>query len=293
MKPSSFEYFEANTISEAVDVLSGPEDARVLAGGQSLVPLMNLRLARPELLVDVNGIPELEMFKVDGSGGNVRFGSNCRHRFLETAPEVAEVAPLVAESAALVGHVHIRNRATFGGSLAHADPAAELPAMMVVLQGQVEVTGEGGTRTIAAKDLFDGPFMTTLADGELLTAIEVPRAAAGDGTAFSEFALRHGDFAVVGVAAWVHLDDNGTCRGARLAGCGLGPTPVDLSSTVTGLLGEDSLGDSVLTEVAAEITMTIDPPEDVHGSKEYRRDLTKSVAIDALRRAWARAGDRS
>ena len=288
MKPPRFEYVAAETVGEAADALAGTEGARILAGGQSLVPLMNLRLARPTLLVDVNHLRALSGF--EARNGTLRFGAMCRHRFLETDPLVREKAPIVAEVAGLIGHVHIRNRGTFGGSLAHADPVAELPTLLVALGGHVIATSTGGERAIPAAELFAGPFMTSLESSELLTAVEMPGHSEGDGGAFSEFARRHGDFATAGVAVILHRDDSGTCKQLRVAGCGLGATPVDLSATGDFLLGESVLAGGAPEELGRRVAAAADPPGDVHGSKDYRRELAAVLAADALRRAWERAG---
>lgn len=287
MKPARFEYLAVDSAAEAVEALASAEDARVLAGGQSLVPLMNLRLARPTLLVDVNGVGALSGF--EARNGTLRFGAMCRHRFLETDPEVRERAPIVAETAGLIGHIHIRNRGTLGGSLAHADPVAEFPALLVALGGSVVAASAAGERTIPAAELFEGPFTTALEPSELLSAVEIPAHSEGDGGAFSEFVLRHGDFATAGVAIIVHRDGSGTCDALRVAGCGLGPTPMDLSAAGEFLLGESALGSGAAQELGRRVAAASDPSGDVHGSAEYRRELAAVLATDAVRRAWARA----
>ena len=288
MKPARFEYVAAGSVTEAAEALAGAEDARVLAGGQSLVPLMNLRLARPSMLVDLNGVGTLS--GLEARNGTLRFGAMCRHRFLETDPDVRRQAPIVAETAGLIGHVGIRHRGTFGGSLAHADPVAELPALLVALGGQVIAGSTGGERAIPAAELFAGPFTTVLEPSELLIAVEVPAHSEGDGGAFSEFVRRHGDFATAGVTVVLHRDDSGTCERLRIAGCGLGATPVDLSAAGEFLLGESVLGDGAAEELGRRVASAADPPGDVHGSQEYRRELAAVLAADAVRRAWQRAG---
>ena len=287
MKPPRFDYVAAGSVAEAAEALAGTEDARILAGGQSLVPLMNLRLARPRLLVDVNGVRDLVSF--EGRNGTLRFGAMCRHRFLETDPMVRQKAPIFAETAALIGHVHIRNRGTLGGSIAHADPVAELPALLVALDGRVIATGAGSERAIPAAELFTGPFMTSLGPSELLTAVEVPAHTVGDGGAFSEFARRRGDFATAGVAVIVHRNGSGTCERLRIAGCGLGPTPVDLTAAGEFLVGESELSDGAAQELGRRVAAAADPPGDVHGSKDYRRELAAVLAADAAGKAWRRA----
>lgn len=288
MKPARFEYVAAGSVSEAVEALADTEEARVLAGGQSLVPLMNLRLARPSVLVDVNGVGAMANFET--RNGALRFGAMCRHRFLETDLRVRQSAPIVAEVAGLIGHVGIRNRGTLGGSLAHADPVAELPALLLALSGQVIASSTAGERAIPAADLFVGPFTTSLEPSELLSAVEIPAHSEGDGGAFSEFVLRHGDFATAGVVVILHRDGSGTCERVRIAGCGLGPTPVDLSATGEFLVGESDLTVGAAKELGRRVAATADPTGDVHGSAEYRRELAAVLAADAVRRAWDRAG---
>ena len=288
MKPPRFDYVAAGSVDEAVAALANSDDARILAGGQSLVPLMNMRLARPATLVDINGIGDLD--GVETTNGTARFGSIARLRMLESEPAVASAAPLIAEAAALVGHVHIRNRSTLGGCLAHADPAAELPAALVALDGQVEVSGPNGNRTIPASELYVGPFETSIEPSEMLVGVDVPGHENGDGTAFSEFALRHGDFAVAGIAVALSLDTDGSCTKARMAGCGLGSTPIDLSEAASTLTGEASLGSALLDEVAHRVGDAVEPPDDLHGSSDYRRQLAQVLAADAVQTAWTRAG---
>ncbi len=288
MKPARFEYVAAGSVTEAAEALASAEGARVLAGGQSLVPLMNLRLARPALLVDVNRVAGLSGF--EARNGTLRFGAMCRHRFLETDPLVRREAPIVAKTAAMIGHVHIRNRGTLGGSIAHADPVAEFPALLVALGGRVIARSTGGERAIPAAEFFTGPFTTGLEPEELLTAVEVPAHTPGDGGGFAEFARRHGDFATAGVVVILHRDDSGTCARLRVAGCGLGPTPVDLSAAGEFLLGESALSAGAAEELGRRTAALADPPGDVHGSKEYRRELAAVLAADAVRTAWQRAG---
>ena len=288
MKPPRFEYVAAGTVTEALEALAGTEGAHILAGGQSLVPLMNLRLARPTLLVDVNHLGVLSGF--EARNGTLRFGAMCRHRFLETDPLVREQAPIVAETAGLIGHVGIRNRGTLGGSLAHADPVAEFPALLVALGGRVIAGSTGGERAIPVAELFAGPFTTSLEPEELLTAVEIPGHSEGDGGAFSEFARRHGDYATAGVVVIVHRDGSGTCERLRIAGCGLGATPVDLSAAGEFLLGESVLAGGAAEELGRRVAASADPPGDLHGSKDYRRELAAVLATDAVRRAWERAG---
>lgn len=286
MKPAPFDYVAATTVDETIEALNSIEDASVLAGGQSLVPLMNLRLARPSVVVDINGVHDLDGVHVNGS---LRVGALCRHRRLELDPQVATAAPLVAEAASLVGHPSVRNRGTIGGSLAHGDPVAELAATLLALEGSVIVRGPTGSRRIEAADLHEGWFATTLAPGELLIEVELPLHQPGEGSAIREYAPRHGDFAVVGIIVVVVRREDSTCTRARAAGCGLGSTPVDLSGALSGLIGASTLSDDALRGATSDLIDLIDPHDDVHGSAAFRKDLAQVLLVDAVRAAWGRA----
>ena len=225
MKPPRFEYAAPEKLDEAVALLSQHGDrAKILAGGQSLVPLLNFRLARPEMLVDVNRVTELAYVRPVQS--SVAIGALTRQHTLERAEVIRTKLPIVAEACRLIGHLPIRHRGTVGGSLAHADPASELPAVMVALEAEMTVTRRGGRRTIPAEQFFTGMLTTALAPDELLTEVRVPGLPPRTGGAFIEIARRAGDFALVGIAALVTLDDAGRVSRARLALCGAGPTPI-------------------------------------------------------------------
>src|ERR1700681_1572520 len=216
MKPASFEYFRPRTVDEALALLAEHAgDAKPLAGGQSLIPAMNFRLATPAVLVDLNALSDLAYIRSDEQG--VRIGGMPRQRAAERSPIVARDAPLVAETMPFIAHPAIRNRGTIGGSLAHADPAAELPAVMLALNAGFSLRSIKGLRSVSADDFFTGLFSTAVEPGELLTEITVPKAGRRAGFAFQEISRRHGDFALVGVAASVTLDEAGYCAGARIA----------------------------------------------------------------------------
>lgn len=287
MKPVSFDYTTPATVDEAVTALQSGEDAKILAGGQSLVPLMSLRLARPELIVEINAVSGLDGVVI--ADRQVRIGALCRHRRLELDPELGIAVPLLAEAATFVGHPSIRNRGTLGGSIAHADPASELPAALLALNGAVVAAGPGGRRTVQAADLFQGFFVTALEPDELLVEVVVPQRVTGQGTAFVEFAPRHGDFAVAGMAAVVRRAMEGELEEVRLAGAGIGSTPVDLSATAGPLLGERRLTENLLREVAARVAAAVEPVADVHASSDDRRELAQILAVRALKRAWERS----
>jgi len=286
VKPAPFDYVAPTTVSDALDAIASAGDPRVLAGGQSLVPLLNLRLARPDVVIDVNGVDELDHLDIDD--GVVRIGATTRHRSVELDPELASAVPLLVEAAGFVGHPHIRNRATVGGTIAHADPAAEFGAVMLALDGRVIVQGAGGRRTVPAAEWYQGYFTTAIEPGEMLIEVELPARSSGAGHAFREFAPRHGDFAITGVAAIVERA-NGSCTGARLAACGVGSVPVDLSSAADALVGATDVDDDALREVTRRVAVLVDPTSDVHASGEYRRELVQLLAAEALRAAWERA----
>ena len=284
MKPPPFEYRTVDTVEEAVSLLAEHGwEAKLLAGGQSLVPAMNFRLAQPAMLVDVNPITSLELLERTGDGG-LRIGALCRQARLEREPAVAEAAPLLAEAVPHVAHPQIRNRGTVGGSLAHADPAAELPAVMLALGARLQATGRDGTRWIDAEEFFYGLMTTALAPDEMLTEIVVPPAGAGRMFAFEEVARRHGDYALAGVAVSIGRDDDGACRDARLALFAVGEAP-QLSIQGAAALEGRAPDEGVIAEAAEAAAAEVDPPSDLHASSEFRRHLVRVL----VRRAVARA----
>ena len=291
MKPPRFEYAAPEKLDEAVALLSQHGDrAKILAGGQSLVPLLNFRLARPEMLVDVNRVTELAYVRPVQS--SVAIGALTRQHTLERAEVIRTKLPIVAEACRLIGHLPIRHRGTVGGSLAHADPASELPAVMVALEAEMTVTRRGGRRTIPAEQFFTGMLTTALAPDELLTEIRVPGLPPRTGGAFIEIARRAGDFALVGIAALVTLDDAGRVSRARLALCGAGPTPIRAREAERVLVGERPDG-RALDEAVDRLTAATDPPSDIHASAAFRKKLARHVGQQALELAARRAGGAS
>ena len=289
MKPPSFRYVAPRSVDEAAEHLGQHGDeAKVLAGGQSLVPLMNLRLAAPGVLVDVNRIPELAY--VRAWDGGVALGAVTRQYQLETDPLVAERAPLLKAAIGLVGHPVIRHRGTVGGSVAHGDPAAELPAALLALGAEVTATRAGGQqRTISADGLFADYLTTTLQPGELLTELRVPGLPPRSGTAFVELTRRHGDYAIVGAAAVVTLGEDGTVSAVRLALCGVGSTPIRATGVEQALVGRRP-DEPTVREIAGLVAEAVtDPPSDIHGSGAYRRKMAVVFARRALESAARRA----
>lgn len=287
MKPAAFDYHRPTTLDEAFDRLAerGGE-AKPLAGGQSLIPAMNFRLARPAVLVDLNRLTELAYVRSDADG--LRIGAMTRQRSVETSDLARRAAPLVHEAMPFIAHVQIRNRGTIGGSIAHADPAAELPAVMVALGATFRAQSRAGARTIAADAFFTGLFTTALAPDELLVEIVVPPLAPASGWAFTEMARRHGDYALAGVAAVVTLDSGGRCRAARIALFSVGDGPV-LARAAAALLEAQVPTPELIRAAADRASRDIDPPGDIHASAAYRRHLAGVLTRRALTRAFERA----
>jgi CO/xanthine dehydrogenase FAD-binding subunit len=288
MKPAAFEYFRPRSLEEALSLLAEyGADAKPLAGGQSLIPAMNFRLATPAVLVDLNGLSELSF--ISDAGGGTKIGGMTRQRDVERSRTIAERVPLMAETMPYVAHPAIRNRGTVGGSLAHADPAAELPAVMLALNATFSVTGRNGGREVTASDFFVGLFATAIEPGELLTEIRIPAAEKRTGFAFQEISRRHGDFALVGVAAAVQLDQHGRCAAARIALLSVGDRPMLAEKAGGSLVGQIVSADAIRGAAEAASTSDIDPSSDIHASARYRRQLASVLTRRVLERAFARA----
>jgi carbon-monoxide dehydrogenase medium subunit len=287
MKPAPFEYFRPRTMDEALALLAEyAGDAKPLAGGQSLIPAMNFRLATPAVLVDLNALSDLAYIRSDDQG--LQIGGMTRQRAVERSTIVAREAPLVAETMPFIAHPAIRNRGTIGGSLAHADPAAELPAVMLALNARFGLQSARGSRSVSVDDFFTGLFSTAVEPGELLTDITVPKAGRRTGFAFQEISRRHGDFALVGVAASVALDEAGCCSDARIALLSVGDRPVLAGQAARTVAGQTPSPDAI--RAAAEAASTdIDPPSDIHASAKYRRQLASVLTRRALIVAFAHA----
>lgn len=286
VKPAPFKYIATRSLDEALALKAEHgEDARFLAGGQSLVPAMNFRLAQPAVLIDINPLNELAEMRA--SGGALRMGALVRHRTLERDAVIASRQPLLREAVKYVAHPQIRNRGTLGGNLAHADPASELPAVVLALGGRVRVQSIGGERWINAGDFFAGMLTTNLRGDELLVEVELPDPAPGTGACFMEVARRRGDFALMGVAAIVTLADDGTCVAAQVAYCGAGDRPVTADEGGRSLVGT-RVADADIDAAAALAQRGLDPPGNIHAGKEYQRHLAGVLTRRALRAARAR-----
>jgi len=288
LKPAPFDYVAPRTVAEAVDHLARHgDDARVLAGGQSLVRLMNTRLATPAVIVDINRVEGLDA--IEAENGSIRIGATARQRAAELHELVRSGAPLFARAGEHVAHPSVRRRGTVVGSIAFADPSAELPAALLALDGEAVVAGPDGERTVAAADLFTGAFRTSLAAGELITAVRVPRGGDGPtGSAWTEISRRQGDLPVCGVGAVVTLGDDGTVARARIALCGVGDTPVRATAVEEALAGADPTEDAIAA-AADSAARDLDPPSDPHGSAGYRRHLAVVMTRRAVSEAAARA----
>ncbi len=288
MKPAPFRYHAPDTLDEALQLLRryGAE-AKPLAGGQSLIPAMNFRLARPAVLIDLNRLTDLAGIEETADGG-LAIGAMTRQRAVERSSHVAGGAPLLAETMPYIAHPPIRNRGTIGGSLAHADPASELPAVMTALDARFRVRNADGERWVEARQFFLGLFVTALAPDDLLTEVLIPPPAPRSGFAFQEFARRHGDYALAGVAVALELDPAGRCSGASVVLMGVGAGPVTLDAVNRVLVGQ-APAEAAFEAAAAEVERQLDPPGDIHASAAYRRRLARTLTERALRVAAERA----
>jgi carbon-monoxide dehydrogenase medium subunit len=259
VKPAPFAYAKARSLEHAIELLRGDGEARILAGGQSLIATLNIRLSRPTLLIDINDVPGFDGIAVQD--GMVEIGALVRHAQAGRSETIAKHAPLIAQAIPHIGHPAIRNRGTVGGPIAFADPAAELPACLVALNGEVAIAGAKGERTVRADDFFTGLFETALGAGDVLTAIRVPVAKTGARFGFAELARRHGDYALVGLAASAQGDD------VRLAYFGVGATPVRARKAEAALSG------GKVDDAVAALADDLDPPDDVQEAGAVKRHL--------------------
>lgn len=289
MKPPSFDYIAPSSLDEALGVLAEKGgEAKILAGGQSLVPVLNFRLAQPSLLVDLNGLIELDYIDVDDAG-TVRIGAMTRQRSLERDPRMQVAAPLLAETMPLIAHPQIRNRGTVGGSLAHADPSGELPVAAVALDAELVLRKSGGERTVSASDFFVGLMTTALAEDEVLCEFRVPPTPRNTGWAFREVSRRHGDYAHAGVAVRLTLAESGAIAAAKLVYLSLGEVPMVAVRAGELLVGE-SPSDALFAEAAATAARhEIDPSDDIHATAAFKRHLAEAVTRRALATALERA----
>jgi xanthine dehydrogenase iron-sulfur cluster and FAD-binding subunit A len=280
MKPASFNLHRPKSVDEALALLqSHSDEAKILAGGQSLVPLMNFRLAQPHNLIDLNGVEGLDQIKLDDQ--TLSLGAMVRQRDVEQSSAIAERLPILREAIAQVGHPAIRNRGTVGGSLVHADPSAELPLLAVALDATFQLQSARGKRFAAASDFYRGYLATDIAADELLVEITFPLPPSGNGWCFTEIARRHGDFAVVAAAVLLGLDREGRAAFARVAVGGAGPAPVRIAAAEEALLGEKP-GEKLYRRAGETAAQAVDPPSDIHASGGYRRHVTGVLVCRAL-----------
>ena len=285
MKPAAFDYHAPATLDEALALLAGyGADAKPLAGGQSLIPAMNFRLATPAVLVDLNRITALSY--ITEEAGDVALGGMTRHRLLERSEVVARLAPLVSMAMPFVAHAAIRARGTIGGSLAHADPAAELPAVMLALNASFTIQSRAGDRVVPATEFFTGLFSTALEPGDLLTRITIPAQPTRRGYAFDEVSRRHGDFALAGAAASVATDSDGVCTTARVGLLSLADRAVLSEQVGATLVGQRPTAEAIRAAADAAAQRDIDPTTDIHASSRYRRHLAAVLIRRVLERAF-------
>lgn len=286
MKPAAFAYHPMKTLAETTALLAElGDEGRILAGGQSLVPLMNFRLAQPSHIVDINGVTELAYIR--RSGDRIAIGALARQSQVERSDDVRRDVPLLAEALTWVAHPPIRHRGTVVGSIAHADPAAELPAVALALAAQITIASAGGSRTVPAEEFFVGPFSTVVRAGELVTEVTFPVAPPGSGHAFVEFARRHGDFAIAGAAVTLTLD-GGTVGDARIVLCGVGPIPLRARGAEDTLRG--AVPDESVVAAAADAAVDgLEPSADIHGGSAYRVRVARAQVLKAISTAVERA----
>jgi len=291
LKPPRFEYHDPTTVGEVIALLAHYDgEAKLLAGGQSLMPVLNMRLARPAALIDLRRVEALAYIREED--GVLAIGAMTRHVDLERSALVAERQPLLTEAVKHIGHIQIRNRGTIGGSVAHADPAAELPALLVALDGTLVITGADGPRSVPAEEFFVMYFTTSIQDHELLTEVRIPVLPPRTGYAFEELARRHGDFALCGVACTLTLDQAGAVENCRLGLIGVGMTPVRPHSAEEYLRGKLP-GTDLFKEASQLVSDGITPEADLHATAEYRQQLAKVLTARVLEKALVRARQRS
>jgi CO/xanthine dehydrogenase FAD-binding subunit len=288
MRPAPFAYAAARSVDDAVKLLTQyGGDAKLIAGGQSLMPLLNFRVATPSYLIDISGLTDLDYIRSLSDG--IVIGALTRQRTIELSELVQKRCPLLHEAIRHVGHVQTRNRGTIGGSLAHGDAAAELPAVVVALGGRLVLQSGAGRRTLSAGEFFQTYLTTALKPDEILVAIELDGWSTNAGYSFQELGRRKGDFALVGAAAGIVLTPSGQVARAGLALMGVGPTPVDLNAALTDLFRGRAPSDADLAAIADMVSANIEPESDIHAPADYRRHLAGVLAKRAVSTAIARA----
>jgi len=287
MKPSAFEYFTPSTVREAIELLrSHGDEAKILAGGQSLIPMMNFRVARPKVLIDINKIKELDYIREEK--GELVIGGLTRERTLEVSSVVKKKCPILAEAISYIGHLPIRTRGTIGGSLVHADPSAEIPIIVCGLGGKMKVVGPSGERTLGAGEFFLTYLTSALEATEILVEVRIRTLPANAGWSFMEFSRRHGDFGIVAVASILYLENKGLCRQASIALGGVAPTPLRAGEAESLLAGR-VITEELIKEAGVKAAQATDPESDYHASAEYRKDMARVFTQRSLKEAWNKA----
>lgn len=287
MKPAVFDYVRAESVEHAVQALAAANgDGKVIAGGQSLIPMMNFRLVKPSVLVDINRIPGLDTVQIHGE--KFRLGALVRHRMTATDALIAQRVPVLHYAMKHVAHLTVRNRGTFCGSVCHADPAAEMPMMLLLLNGIVHIASSRGGRTLAACDFFTGSLVTALEPDELVTQIEIDTLPIGTGWGFQEFARRHGDYALAAVAVTMQRED-GVAADVRVGLMGVGEMPMR-APRIEAMLEGRHVDANLIDEAIGALRAELEPNSDLHASADYRRHLAGVLARRALSEAWTRAG---
>ncbi len=290
MYPKQFDYFVAQNLKEAISLLRKYDDSKILAGGQSLLALMKLRLAEPKYLVDIGRIPKLSYIKA--RDGGLAIGAMTTHDDIEISPLVRSRFSVLSEAASQIGDQQIRNRGTLGGSICHADPASDMPPVMLALNARLVALGPRKERVIPAKEFFVDLFTTALKDYEVLREIRIPALPPRSGSAYMKFTRRHGDFAIVGVAAVLTVDKKNVCENVRIGLCSVGATAMRAKSVEKSLLGK-VVDDKTIEEASQLADEGTDPPSDIHGSAEYRKAMAKVFTKRALKLAFGRIGGKS
>lgn len=286
MKPASFDYFRAEKVDDALMALAANSESQVLAGGQSLIAMMNLRLAKPGSLIDINRLTDLDYIRPEGD--ELAIGALTRHTTAATSTVIAEFCPLMTAAYDHIAHRAVRNRGSVGGNLCHADPSSENPAVAIASGATLVLKSAEGERRVAAEDFFLGLYETAAQQNELLTEIRIPKAPAHQGWSFQETSTRKGDFALVGIAATLDCP-NGTCTDARIVAVGVGERAMRLDAAEAAITGA-AMNDTGLTAAALAARDSVDPPSDFHADSEFRRDLVFSLTKRALSEAHGRCG---
>ena len=287
MKPTAFEYFTPSTVKEAIQLLeSQGDEAKIIAGGQSLVAMMNFRAARPEVLIDINNIKELDYLREEGD--ELVIGALTRERTLEVSPLVKEKCPILAKAITHIGHLPVRFRGTIGGTLVHADPTAEIPIVATALDATMKIMGPSGERVLGADEFFLTYLTSAIEETEILVEVRIPTLLSKSAAwSYKDIARRHGDFAIVAVASILSLNTDGVCREARIALGGVAPTPIRAKEAEATLTGQ-KITDSLIEEAAIKAAESddVDPDSDYHATAEYRKAMTKVLIKRGLKEAW-------